>query len=85
MGFLKRTPFERKRAAAGASGNSYYGDGGTIHGTTELSVEVDPETKEVTAVWFRCLNLPFHVWSRPDPARVNPDSEIHGIEIRHRD
>jgi hypothetical protein len=47
-------------------------------------VEVDPDTGEVTAVWFRCLNLPFKIFDRPDPARINPDTEVRGIEYRER-
>jgi len=39
--------------------NRYYGDGGTIHGTKYLDVEV--YEGEVVAVWFRCQQLPFKV------------------------
>jgi hypothetical protein len=39
-------------------GTRFYGDGGTIHGNTELDVEVDRNGK-VVAVWFRCSMLPF--------------------------
>lgn len=74
--------FRLKGSLAGYDGNHYYGDGGTIHGTHHLDIEVDPDTGEVTAVWFRCLNLPFRVYSRTDTVRVNPDTEIHGIEYR---
>lgn len=34
---------------------------GTIHGSGTIDIQVDPETKEILAVWFRCLNLPFQV------------------------
>jgi hypothetical protein len=77
--------FRLKHSLAAGDGNRYYGDGGTIHGTGELDVEVDSQTGEVTAVWFRCLNLPFKIFSRPGPAAmVNPETEIHGIEYRER-
>lgn len=35
-----------------------YGRDGTIHQTTDLSVEVDG-AGNVVAVWFRCMQLPF--------------------------
>lgn len=44
--------------AAEATGCRHYGDGGTIHGSTELDVEVGPDG-DVAVVWFRCLPLPF--------------------------
>lgn len=37
-----------------------YGDKNTIHRTGHLDVELDP-AGNVTAVWFRCLRLPFKV------------------------
>ena len=36
----------------------FYGDGGTIHDTGALDVEVDKKGN-VVAVWFRCQMLPF--------------------------
>lgn len=36
----------------------YYGEGGTIHGTTELDVEICDGT--VVAVWYRCQQLPYN-------------------------
>lgn len=53
------TPKERwdvKQALA--KPGRYYGDGGTIHGSTELDVETD-DIGNVVAVWFRCQMLPF--------------------------
>lgn len=76
--------FRLKQSLASSDGNLYYGDGGTVHGTISLDVEVDAQTGEVTAVWFRCLNLPFKVFSRPGTVRCNPDTEVHGIEYRER-
>jgi hypothetical protein len=35
-----------------------YGDNGTIHGSTEVNVELD-EYGQVVAVWYRCMMLPF--------------------------
>jgi hypothetical protein len=45
----------KQRAAAPGF---FYGDGGTIHGTTHLDVEVDVDGA-VVAVWYRCRQLPF--------------------------
>jgi hypothetical protein len=45
----------KQRAAAPGF---FYGDGGTIHGTTHLDVEVDADGV-VVAVWYRCRQLPF--------------------------
>lgn len=36
-----------------------YGHDKTIHNTKHLNIEVDEETGEVVAVWFRCMPLPF--------------------------
>ena len=44
-----------KQRLAGAS--RYYGDGGTIHTSGSLNVEVCDG--HVVAVWFRCQMLPF--------------------------
>lgn len=46
--------FEKQRLAAPSR---YYGDGGTVHQSTELAVETHHGT--VVAVWFRCQPLPF--------------------------
>ena len=40
-----------------AGDSRYYGDGGTIHHTGHLDVEV--YKGQVVAVWFRCQMLPF--------------------------
>jgi hypothetical protein len=39
-------------------GGRFYGGRGTIHGSTELNVEVD-RNGHVVSVWFRCQPLPF--------------------------
>lgn len=44
----------KQRLAAPAR---FYGDGGTIHATEHLDVEV--HAGKVVAVWFRCQVLPF--------------------------
>ena len=46
----------------------------SIHAGTRVDIEVD-ELGQPTAVWFRCLNLPFHVWHRrPGEAQhINPE------------
>jgi len=33
----------------------------TIHGSGTIDIQIDPLTREVKAVWFRCLELPFRV------------------------
>jgi hypothetical protein len=61
------------------------GSRNTIHASTKLDVEVN-EQGEVTAVWFRCLNLPFRVFGRENTAWINPeDMTILNIEYERRD
>jgi hypothetical protein len=50
-----------------------YGGNDTIRRTGILDVETDPANGKVTSVWFRCLNLPFQVFERPNTARINPE------------
>lgn len=38
-----------------------YGYEKTIHKTTKLDIEIDEETGEIVAVWFRCMMIPFVV------------------------
>lgn len=64
----------------------HYGSGGTIHQTGTIDIQVNWKTREVKAVWFRCLNLPFTV-SEVDPADpfqhvINPE-EIAVEEITY--
>lgn len=42
-----------------ATPGRFYGGDGTIHGTTQLNIEM--ENGEVVAVWYRCSALPFDV------------------------
>lgn len=76
------------RATAPAANVHRYGtvDGEqrTIHASSIIDIEVD-ELGRPTAVWFRCLNLPFQVWQRESgPAEhINPeDMQILNIEYR---
>lgn len=56
------------------------GSRNTIHESRHLDIEVD-DLGRPTAVWFRCLNLPFEVFSRPDVVRENlGDMQILNIE-----
>jgi hypothetical protein len=52
---LRGLRWRLKQRLAGES--RYYGNGGTIHGSTQLDVETYRGT--VVAVWFRCQLLPF--------------------------
>jgi hypothetical protein len=73
------------RPDAGADSVHRYGtlaDGSrnTIHASGHLDIEVN-ELGEVTAVWFRCLNLPFRVFSRESTSWINPeDMTILNVE-----
>ena len=51
-----KTLFQRKQELARPG--RYYGDGGTIHSTGLVNVEVDANGR-VVSVWFRCQPLPF--------------------------
>jgi hypothetical protein len=73
--------FLLKQSLARADGRRYYGDGGTIHGTTHLDVCTD-EDGNVLQVWFRCQLLPFKVHRSTDRTRENPlDIKITGVEV----
>lgn len=66
----------------------YYGNGGTIHRSGHVDVEVSKEGK-VVAVWFRCQALPFKQ-SEASIERVaemmrmcaSPIGELCGVEIK---
>lgn len=74
-----------KQKLAG-EGNQYYGNGGTIHSTGHLDVEIGPDG-HVVSVWFRCLTLPFEE-HRVDGRRAQEmngharPAGITGIEIQ---
>lgn len=55
MNLIDRLRWKAKQSLAGDS--HFYGDGGTLHQTTGLDVEV--HNGEVVAVWYRCSMLPF--------------------------
>jgi hypothetical protein len=65
------------QALAGAG--RFYGDGGTIHSTGTVDVEVGKDGR-VVAVWYRCLNLPFMVSDTGAQRVVNPKSRITGVQ-----
>jgi len=72
------TWWEKKQAFAKPS--RYYGDGGTIHSTNHLDIEV--RNGEVVAVWFRCQMLPFRQHEADGfVGEGNPDIKITGVEI----
>jgi hypothetical protein len=52
------TPWQRKQKAVAP--DRYYGDGGTIHASGTIDIQVDADGR-VVAVWFRCQNLPWCV------------------------
>lgn len=64
----------------------YYGEGGTLHGTTELDVETDAVGR-VVAVWYRCQMLPFRQRTVDDERSIEMDKgypvpvEITGVEV----
>ena len=58
-----------------ASPSRYYGDGGTIHGSTDLDVEV--RDGKVVAVWFRCQMLPFR---QCDVSATRAESMVRSYE-----
>lgn len=56
----------------------YYGDGGTVHHSGYVDVEVDDDG-QVVAVWFRCQHLPFRQ-SRADQRRANDMRNLYAAE-----
>lgn len=80
-----KTQWERKQELA-APGR-YYGDGGTIHHTKYVDVEVD-RNGHVVSVWFRCQLLPFRQTTVQDDralemyqAYSNYNYQLTGVEI----
>ncbi|MBM0257370.1 hypothetical protein [Micromonospora sp. 4G55] len=68
-----------------AAPGRFYGDGGTIHGSTWLDVEVD-DAGTVVAVWFRCQTLPWRVFRRSSgDGRYGPEDmspcQLTGVEV----
>jgi hypothetical protein len=56
--FKKKTPWQQKQELASPA--RYYGNGGTIHHSGTIDIDVDTNGN-VVEVWFRCLTLPFRV------------------------
>lgn len=83
--------FRRKNDLAEKTGGRYYGDGGTIHQTGEVNVELD-ENGQVVSVWFRCQMLPFTQRVVDDRRAAEmrraysdyPVSRLSGVEIVDR-
>ncbi len=65
----------------------FYGNGGTIHSTTDINVEI--HDGKVVGVWFRCQALPFtqsdygesRAEELKDMYKHNPMPEIHGLNL----
>jgi hypothetical protein len=89
--YRQKIVWRRKQSAAKQTGARYYGDGGTIHSTTNVNVEID-SSGNVVSCWFRCQMLPFDVTvvgdARADEMRQafsQPLGELTGVEIRDPD
>lgn len=81
--------FELIQAVFKKKGTTYYGDGGTIHSSQEVNVELDKNGK-VVSVWFRCMLLPFtqHIVDDQRAKDMNTAyqgkiPELHGFEVKH--
>jgi hypothetical protein len=71
------------------TGTRYYGDGGTIHSTGLLNIEIF--NGEVVGVWFRCQHLPFDQTEVDDYRATelsrlyaNGAPPLHGVEVENR-
>lgn len=72
----------RQKAASPAR---YYGDGGTIHATGSIDIEIFEG--RVVSVWYRCQLLPFtQRWVTPERAVEmtghSPRVTITGLNVR---
>jgi len=72
-----------------AEPSRYYGDGGTIHRTGQLNVEL--REGEVVGVWFRCQFLPFDQTEVSQERAAELTSmyesgvpELTGVEVKDR-
>lgn len=73
-----RSLFVRKNRLAAPA--RYYGDGGTMHDTNRLDVEV--RGGRVVAVWFRCQQLPFRQSEvSADRARSMDVSHVEALRL----
>ena len=83
--------FERVSKLFGEKGTQYYGDGGTIHASSDINVELDDQGR-VVSVWFRCCPLQFTQTvvdtNRAQDMRAmyqrNDFAGLHGLEIKRR-
>lgn len=80
-----KTRFQQKQELA--KPGRYYGDGGTIHHTGHVDIEVD-RNGHVVSVWFRCQLLPFKQADVEDSralemyrAYADYDFKLSGVEI----
>jgi hypothetical protein len=87
-GWWNSRSWRRRQGEFKRTGTRYYGDGGTIHNSSKLDVEVDVGGK-VVAVWFRCQALPFRQsMAEEQRARemrnmyTNHQCELHGVEVK---
>lgn len=71
-----RRHWRRQQAAFKAQGGRFYGDGGTIHHSSEVDVET--HDGKVVAVWFRCQPLPFR------QARVRAERAAEMLDMMSR-
>lgn len=84
----RKTIFQKKQELAAPS--SYYGNGGTIHHSGTIDIDVD-KSGHVIQVWFRCRTLPFRVsfldeYGDREPTGYGSTDElgsITGVEIYH--
>lgn len=56
-----------------------YGSDETIHRTNTIDVQINKDTGQVVAVWFRCLNLPFTVSETESTGSLQPPIAIDMI------
>jgi hypothetical protein len=84
--------WEKKQELAAPS--KYYGDGGTIHGSGTIDIDIDANG-HVVMVWFRCRTLPWRVSFLDERGNRSPigygstnNDElpfVTGIEVYDRD
>lgn len=89
--------YKRRQEEFNRTGTHYYGDGGTIHGSTILNVDestmldVEVHDGRVVSVWFRCAALPFRqvnvsavrMYDMEERIYCNAMPEIHGLELKY--
>jgi hypothetical protein len=81
--------WRRKQNAARQTGARYYGDPGTIHGTTHVDIELD-QAGNVVSCWFRCQMLPFQSAIVSDQRAAEMRlafrdvGQLTGVEVRDR-